>query len=187
MKISRYIFIIVAAVVAGLMISACNSSVESEKPKSETAKTETEIKKDKPGNGLEIGAKSPSFELTTVKGDKISDETLKGKPAVLVFWSVYCSKCKKETPKINELAKGFSSKGVEVIGINTGESDKEIKEGIESFGIEYAVAPDQNKQIMQKFGASGTPTIVFLDKEGNVQYFGNKLPEDYSERLISLI
>lgn len=135
---------------------------------------------------LKVGDKAPAFDLTTTDGLKASREILNGKPAVLVFWSLYCSKCKKETPQINQLAKEFSPKGVEVLGINTGETAEEIKEGIESFGIEYAVAPDEGKRVMQKFGAVGTPTIIFLDKEGKIQFYGNKLPKDYAERLNSI-
>ncbi len=183
MKNLRFTFIIAIAIFASFIISACNSAVETD-----TAKVETEkkIEKTDAKKGMEVGESAPSFEVTTVDGTKVSDEALKGNPAVLVFWSVYCSKCKKETPQINQLAKEFSPKGVEVIGINIGESDAEIKKGIESFGIDFAVAPDQDKNVMQKFGAVGTPTIVFLDKDGKVQFYGNKLPENYSERLNSL-
>lgn len=141
---------------------------------------------DTASRALQVGEKAPAFELTKTDGIKTSLEILNGKPAVLVFWSLYCSKCKMETPQLNQLKKEFAPKGVEVIGINTGETEEEIKEGVESFGIEYAVAADEGKKVMQKFGAVGTPTIIFLDKEGKIQFYGSKLPEDYAERLNSM-
>lgn len=166
----KYTIYIAIAVILFLVITDCGGSNAFE-----TA-----------SRAVQIGEKAPDFELTKTDGAKATLEILNGKPAVLVFWSLYCSKCKKETPQINQLAKEFSPKGVEIIGINTGESNEEIRKGVESFGIEYAVAPDEGKQVMQTFGAVGTPTIIFLDKQGKVQFYGNKLPENYAERLKAL-
>ena len=181
MKSLKFMLAMSLAIITGFIVSACTGSATYE-----TAEAGKKIEKKEAKKGLEIGQSAPAFEITKTDGTKASLELLRGKPTVLVFWSLYCSKCKKETPQLNQLAKEFAPRGVEVIGINTGESDEEIKKGVETFGIEYAVAPDKDKKVMQTFRAGGTPTIVFLDKEGKVQFYGNKLPEDYAGRLNSL-
>lgn len=190
MKKTKFSVLIVLAIAMALFISACSDPNESVSKGTERDVSRSEIKKDeKPTrtNGLEVGAETPTFELTKSDGAKFSNESIKGKPAVLVFWSLYCSKCKKETPQINQLAKEYNAKGVEVVGINIGETKEEMEKGVKSFGIEYPVAEDSGKGVMQKFGAIGTPTIVFLDKEGKVRFYGNKIPEDYKERLNSMV
>ena len=188
MKNSKLIVLFVLIILVGAFASACSSS---NKPSVKEAKLDKKIaetsKTAKDTKGLEIGTEIPSFELTKNDGTKFSNATLKGKPAVLVFWSLYCSKCKKETPQINQIAKEFNSKGVEVVGINIGETKEEMETGVKDFGIEYPVAEDAGKSVMEKFGAIGTPTIVFLDKEGKVQFYGNKIPEDYQKRLNSMV
>ena len=171
----------------GLFISACSSTDTAVKEEKVDASATEKKSAGKETKGMLIGAQAPAFELVETSGVKFSSESIEGKPSVLVFWSVYCGKCKKETPQINQLVKEFSPKGVEVVGVNIGESQEEIDKGMKEFGIEYAVAADPGKTVMGKFGAIGTPTIVFLDKEGKVQFYGNKLPEDYKDRLNSMV
>ncbi len=133
--------------------------------------------------GTKIGQKAPDFELEKTDGTKISFKDLEGQPAVLVFWTAWCPICKEEAPHINKLAAEFESKGVKVVGINIGESDARIAEGIKDFGIKYAVAKDKDTTVSKSYKVIGTPTVVFLDKDGNVRYFGNELPKDYAEKL----
>ncbi len=133
--------------------------------------------------GTKIGQKAPDFELEKTDGTKISFKDLVGQPAVLVFWTAWCPICQEEAPKINKLAAEFESQGVKVVGINIGESDARISEGIRDFGIKYAVAKDKDTTVSKSYKVIGTPTVVFLDKQGNVRYFGNELPADYAEKL----
>ena len=44
---------------------------------------------DTAGKAAQIGEKAPDFVLTKTNGAKVSREILEGKPAVLVFWSLY--------------------------------------------------------------------------------------------------
>ncbi|NNE97886.1 MAG: TlpA family protein disulfide reductase [Pyrinomonadaceae bacterium] len=184
----KFIALVIFVLALGIFLGACEADSELASKKSNDSESiARQNREDKIDNtlnrGLEVGARIPEFELTKSDGAKVSDKTLEGNPAVLVFWSLYCSKCKKETPAVNKITAKFSRKGVEIVGINIGETREEIEKGIKSFGISYPVAADPNKKVMKKFGAIGTPTIVFVDKTGKVKYYGNKLPED-SERIL---
>ena len=137
--------------------------------------------------GTAIGDIAPEFDLAKVDGGNISIKELDGKPAVLVFWTAWCPVCKEEAPHVNQLAAEFEPKGVKVIGINIGESDARVAEGIKDFGIKYTVARDKDMSVSRNYKVVGTPTIVFLDKKGVVQYFGNEVPKDYPERLNKII
>ncbi|MBA2333524.1 MAG: TlpA family protein disulfide reductase [Blastocatellia bacterium] len=101
--------------------------------------------------------------------------------------SAWCPVCKEEAPHINQMASEFESKGVKVVGINIGEGEARIKEAIKDFGIQYPVVRDADTSVSRTYKVVGTPTIVFLDKKGNVQYFGNELPKDYANRLNTII
>lgn len=137
--------------------------------------------------GIDIGDLAPRFSLQTTGGYAISSDDLDGRPAVIVFWAGWCRICKEEAPEINKLAAEFESKGVKVVGINVGESDAQIAEGINEFGIRYTVAKDQDSATAKSFGVTGTPTIVILDKIGAVEYSGHEVPADYADRLKKLI
>ncbi len=137
--------------------------------------------------GTAIGDIAPDFSLTKLDGGSIASKDLEGKPAVLVFWTAWCPVCKEEAPHINQMASEFESKGVKVVGINIGEGEARVKEAIKDFGIQYPVVRDADTSVARTYRVIGTPTIVFLDKKGSVQYFGNELPKDYADRLNTII
>lgn len=161
-----------------VVLAGCGSSIYT-KPVAETANPQTtEV-----ARGTSIGQVAPDFNLKKTNGGDISFRDLEGNPAVIVFWTAWCPVCKEEAPKINQLAAEFEPKGVKVIGVNIGESDARISEGISDFGIKYIVAKDQDTKVSKSYKVIGTPTVVFLDKKGVVQYFGNELPKDYAQKL----
>ena len=171
----------VLALVVGYF-AGCGVSTE-QKPEISGSNTQSqEVKR-----GTAIGDIAPDFDLVKVGGGNLSFKELEGKPAVLVFWTAWCPVCKEEAPHINQLAAEFETKGVKVIGINIGESDARVAEGIKDFGIKYTVARDKDTSVSKSYKVLGTPTVVFLDKKGAVQYFGNEVPKDYPERLNKII
>lgn len=172
--------------IAIAVFSACSTSNATVKDTADN-KAETKQAKTTEKRGTQLGNIAPEFELNSVKGEKVSFESLKGNPSVLVFWSYYCPVCEEEAPKINKLNAQFKEKGVQVVGINIGESDARVQGGIKDFGIKYTVARDEGSKVTKQFGVIGTPTVIFLDKDGVVKYNGNELPEDYAKRLDSLL
>ena len=137
--------------------------------------------------GTAVGETAPDFQLARQDGSQVSPQELRGQPAVLVFWTAWCPSCKEEAPHINELAAKYESQGVRVLGINIQDSPGRLAGGVKDFGIKYAVASDADATVARLYKVVGTPTVVFLDKQGVVQYFGNELPKDYAARLDALI
>jgi peroxiredoxin len=140
-----------------------------------------------PQSGTGIGQFAPDFNISTLDGSSISLEKLKGKPVMLVFWTAWCPSCKEEAPKVNRIHNQFSDSGLQVIGINIGESDARIREGIRDFGIQYIVAKDPATSVSKSYNVVGTPTVVILDKQGKVQYFGNEVPRNPEEVIKPLL
>jgi peroxiredoxin len=134
-----------------------------------------------------VGSLAPDFELAKLDGTKVSFNDIEGNPAVIVFWTAWCPSCKEEAPHINKLAEEFDGNGVRVLGINIGEGEARVKEGIKDFGIKYDVLRDADTSVAKRYNVVGTPTVVFLDEDGVVRYFGNELPKDYHARLEQLL
>lgn len=133
-----------------------------------------------------VGNLAPDFEMAQLDGTSVSFADIQGEPAVLVFWTAWCPSCKEEAPEINKLVAEFGGKGVRVLGINIGEGEARVREGIKDFGIEYDVVRDADTTVAKRYGVVGTPTIVFLDREGITRYAGNELPANYADRLKEL-
>ncbi len=120
-------------------------------------------------------------------GGTVSLADLHGQPAVLIFWTAWCTICKEEAPHFNQLAAQYEPRGVRVLGINIQDSLARTEGGIRDFGIRYAVARDADASVTRRYRVNGTPTIVFLDRNGGVRYFGNELPGDYTAQLDKLL
>lgn len=137
--------------------------------------------------GTQVGNPAPDFQLARMDGAKISLADMRGKPAVIVFWSAWCTACKEEAPRINALAAQYGGKGVRVLGINVKDSIASAESGVKDFGIKYPVARDSDASVARAYSVRGTPTIIFLDRKGVVRYFVNELPHDYAQMLDSLL
>jgi len=137
--------------------------------------------------GTAIGDRAPDFQLASIGGAPISLADLRGQPAVLVFWTAWCPVCKEEAPHFNQLAAQYEPLGVRVLGINIQDSLARTESGIKDFGIRYTIVRDADAGVARLYKVTGTPTIVFLDRQSTVRYFGNELPADYPARLDALL
>lgn len=163
-------------------MTGCGVSTETRSPVASTNDRTTEFMK-----GTSVGQIAPDFDLEKTDGTRISFNDLRGNPAVLVFWSAWCPACKEEAPHLNSLAEEYGAKGIKVIGINIGESDARVAEGIRDFGITYTVAKDKDASVAKSYNVIGTPTILFINKNGEVRYVGNELPKNYTDLLESIL
>jgi peroxiredoxin len=167
----------------GAILSGCSASEEPAETLTAAAGGVTTIGR----AGTQVGNPAPDFQLPRIGGATVSLADLRGKPAVIVFWSSWCSSCKEEAPRINALAAEYEGKGVRVLGINIKDSFARAEGGVKEFGIRYAVARDPDAGVARAFKVRGTPTVVFLDRRGVVRYFVNELPYDYAQRLDGLL
>lgn len=137
--------------------------------------------------GTAVGDTAPDFQLGGLDGSQLRFADLHGRPAVLIFWTAWCPVCKEEAPHFNQLAVTYEPLGVRVVGINIQDSPARTEGSVKEFGIKYRVVRDSDASVTRRYKVTGTPTIIFLDRNGVVRYFGNELPSDYRARLRVLI
>lgn len=61
-------------------------------------------------------AKDP--ELIDLQGYQKILQHYKGKPLLVTFWATWCEPCRDEYPMLNELAKEYAPKGLQVVGVD---------------------------------------------------------------------
>lgn len=178
----KIIFIFIVVVTTITVFNACTSSINTAKPSASTTNSSTDMTR-----AAKVGNLAPDFQLARMDGSTVKFDDLRGQPSVIVFWTAWCPVCKEEAPHINELAARYEPKGVRVLGINIRDSPARAEGGIKDFGIRYQVARDADASVAKRYSVVGTPTIIFLDRNGIVRYTGNELPQDYPVRLDNLI
>ena len=67
---------------------------------------------------LEIGKIAPNFTSTTLNGDKLSLNDIKGKVTIIEFWAAWGGPCRREHPNIVKVYNKYHEKGLEIIGVS---------------------------------------------------------------------
>ena len=176
--------LLVGALLVGSAFVGCSSNV------SKTGTSSAPIVANAaPSNkiGTAVGESAPDFQLAGLDGAPLKLADLHGQPAVLIFWTAWCPVCKEEAPQFNALAAKYAPRGVRVVGINIQDSLARTQGGVKEFGIQYRVVRDPDASVTRRYKVTGTPTIIFLDRNGVVRYFGNELPGDYPSRVAALL
>ncbi len=136
-----------------------------------------------PASGL-VGTLAPDFELTGLDGAKAKLSEHKGKVVVLEWFNPDCPFV-KNAHGIGSL-KGLEKKVKELYGdelvwlaINSGgegrqgHGDEANRAGKAKFGIDYPVLYDADGSVGAKYGATNTPHMYIIDKDGKVAYAGD--------------
>jgi len=133
-----------------------------------------------------VGQPAPPLQVTQYLGPKPPTlASLKGSPVLLFFWAHWCVDCKAEVPVIARLRQEFVPEGLVVIGPTqlygyaaqgVDATPAQERAYIESVRARY-YAPLQDmpvplgKQNFNAYGASTTPTLVVLNRAGQVAMY----------------
>lgn len=115
---------------------------------------------------ISVNAQVPDFQLPDVDGNTISFSDIKGGKVTLIdFWATWCQPCVRSIPKLIEISKEYSGKGVQVIGINVDSprNTSKIRPFVASKGITYPVLLDSNGELMSMLGLTALPTLLIVD------------------------
>lgn len=123
---------------------------------------------------VQVGSKVGSFSLPDVNGKTQSLADLKGsKGVVFVFVSIECPVCRGYDKRVNELAKAYKDKGINVVGIdsNADESAADVKAHA-MLNWDFPVLLDKDSKVADKLGASVTPEVFYIDPDYLLVYHG---------------
>ncbi len=132
------------------------------------------------------GKPAPPLEMTEWLGAQpASLAQLRGRPVLLFFWAHWCGDCKREVSELTRVVAEYQSKGLVVIGPSQhygyGAGGEDISREQETRYIDavraqyYAALGAMSVPLSEgnfiRYGASTTPTIVLLDRQGIVRFY----------------
>jgi peroxiredoxin len=129
---------------------------------------------------LAIGAVAPDFSLPDLDGKTVKLGDYKGKIVVLEWFNPGCPfiKVAHEKRELQKLAAKYAAKGVVFLAINSGAPGKqgnaleENQKAKAAFGIGYPILRDQDGAVGHRYGASNTPHLFVIAKDGTLAYAG---------------
>jgi cytochrome c biogenesis protein CcdA/thiol-disulfide isomerase/thioredoxin len=129
---------------------------------------------------LPILAKAPEFvdnqQWFNTPGDRpLTLKSLRGRVVLVDFWTYSCINCLRTLPYLKAWDAKYRKDGLTIVGVHTPEFpfEKEasnVQEAIETNGIRYPVAQDNEQATWNAYGNQYWPAEYFIDAQGNVRY-----------------
>lgn len=127
-----------------------------------------------------LGRTAPPFKLRGIDDNWHSLEDFKGKKAVVVmFICRHCPYVIAVQDRLAALAKEFTSKGVQFVGINSNDTDQYPEDSAENMAIQakevgfhFPYLIDKTQEVAQAYGAVCTPDIFVFDDAFKLRYRG---------------
>ena len=128
------------------------------------------------GDSPAIGAAAPAFDLKTLDGKPFSlaDAEKSNQYVVLMFIATQCPYSNAYNERMRDLAASYLKKGVLFVGINSNktESVEEAAAHARQHGFAFPVLKDPSNKVADLYGASHTPEVYVVGKDGKLVYHG---------------
>lgn len=100
---------------------------------------------------------------------------LRGKVVIVEMWTFGCINCQNVVPSLKEWHDKYKDAGLVIIGNHYPEFSYEqdidnLRHAISNYGIEYAVAQDNNGDTWRAYKNRYWPTLYLIDKQGHIRY-----------------
>lgn len=129
---------------------------------------------------LPLGTLAPAFRLPDTEGNIVSAEDFKDAPALLViFMCNHCPFVKHILDVMVELVKGYQTKGVAVVGINSNDvanfpddRPEMMAKVAKEAGFTFPYLYDETQEVAKAYHAACTPDFFLFDGERMLVYRG---------------
>lgn len=120
---------------------------------------------------------APDVTFTSLTGQKITTQDLRGKVVLVKFWATSCVTCIAQMPDAIQNYKDLSPRGFETIAVAMQyDPANYVKNFADTRQLPFPVAIDSMGEIAKAFGdVKLTPTSFLIDKDGHIikRYLGN--------------
>ncbi|MCM3900631.1 MAG: TlpA family protein disulfide reductase [Pyrinomonadaceae bacterium] len=133
------------------------------------------------GSSVALAQKSDGgavdFSMKSIDGQTVTSESLRGEVVVLAFGASWLPLSRTQLQGIRKLADEYSGRGVVVYFVSTESedpksknfaSDEQLRAFSQKYGLKVTVLRDPDGEVSKKIGIDQLPSIVILDKQGNV-------------------
>jgi peroxiredoxin len=113
---------------------------------------------------------APEVTFVSIKGERITTESLRGKVVLVNFWATDCVTCIKEMPDITATYLKYRARGFETIAVAMRHDPPNyVLNYVEKNSLPFKVALDPMGELAKAFGeVKLTPTTFVIDKRGRL-------------------
>src|SRR5690606_6047647 len=113
---------------------------------------------------------APDLTYTTLTGQKITSQDLRGKVVMVKFWATSCVTCIAQMPDTIQYYNDLGPKGFEVFAVAMQyDPPNYVKNYADTRKLPFPVVIDAQGEIAKAFGdVQLTPTTFLIDKQGHI-------------------
>ena len=117
------------------------------------------------------------FSLRSIDGQTVTSDSLRGEVVVMAFGASWLPLSKTQLQGVRKLADQYSDRGVVVYWVSTESddsksknyaSDEQLRAFSQKYGLKVTVLRDPDGVISKKMGVDQLPSIIIMDKNGNL-------------------
>jgi peroxiredoxin len=113
---------------------------------------------------------APHVTFTSVTGEKVSLQDLRGKVVMVNFWATSCTTCIKEMPAMVQTYNKYKDKGLDFVAVAMSyDPPNYVLNYAQTRNLPFKVALDTQGEVAKSFDdVKLTPTTYVIDKEGKI-------------------
>jgi thiol-disulfide isomerase/thioredoxin len=132
---------------------------------------------------------APAFTVTTLDGQRLALDDLKGKVVLLDFWATWCEPCREALPHLREIAKKFDGEPLVIVSVSLDSDEQKWKDYVANNGMTWLNYYDGGFKgpISKLFGVEAIPHTFTIDPDGVLQdeHIGDASIEGKLKKLIA--
>ncbi|WP_426753336.1 peroxiredoxin family protein [Myxococcus sp. Y35] len=114
------------------------------------------------------GTPAPDFTLSTLAGDTVRLDALRGKPVVVAFWAPWCGVCGMESANLSQLRK-LAGDSAHVVSVAVAYDDEAaVRRFVQEHDVDYPVLLGDDT-VQSAWRVNSFPTVFFVSPEGRVE------------------
>lgn len=124
----------------------------------------------------------------TAAGLPLDWASYRGHVVLVDFWATWCGPCRQEMPHVKELYEQHKDQGFNVVGVSLDKDQEALAQYLEENSIPWeTLAGDETVELASKYGVRGIPTMMLVDRAGNVVAVSHDIAalKDELERLLA--
>jgi thiol-disulfide isomerase/thioredoxin/Tfp pilus assembly protein PilF len=139
--------------------------------------------------GLARARMAPAFSVTTLSGQRVALDDLKGKVVLLDFWATWCAPCREALPHMRAIAKKFDGEPLVIVSVSLDSDQQKWKDYVASNSMTWTNYCDGGftGPISKLFGVEAIPHTFTIDPDGILQdeHIGDASVEGKLKKLIA--
>jgi cytochrome c biogenesis protein CcmG, thiol:disulfide interchange protein DsbE len=92
----------------------------------------------------------------------------RGTVVVLNYWASWCTPCRRESPLLERWQRRLAKRGGTVLGIDSLDVTADARAFVREFGLTYPMLRDRDGETQRRFGVSGYPETLIVDRDGRI-------------------